>query len=491
MRRNLLIAILLALGGCQFDRSLGLDDSDGGMGDSGLPAWTEVVNTQGNKVDVLLMMDNSNSIEAMQNEFIQRIPVLSKIYSSLAASGSAADLHIGVVTSDYGAGATGAPGCQISPGGQQGKLQAIGAASPLTCKPPVGANFLHYNFADPMDNNLPGGQDFETTLGCMAAVGGSGCGYEHVLESVYAALHNNLPENQGFLRDDALLMVFFLTNEDDSSAPPDTDLFDKNKSAQYGYEDSYRSTRFGIVCGGAPGTAPPYDTSNGPLMGCRPAPNVNGMGPGKEYDVSRYINFFTQPIVAGGVKNDPNQVILIALDAPSDPFEVILSNPGTAGGTPYATCQQIFEQGNPPCVPVLQHSCQNMAQPVFFGDPAVRINAVVGAAPNHAISSVCDADYTNAIENFGNLTFRFMGAGCLPYAIADPSAPNCVVEDVTMNLDGSTTISPPLPACAHEYPCWRLETKPNCSSFPQSLGITVDRAGMGAPANTTTRFYCM
>ena len=43
--------------------------------------------------------------------------------------------------------------------------------------------------------------------------------------------HNNIAENAGFLRDDALLAVVFVTNEDDGSAPPDTDLFDRNKAA--------------------------------------------------------------------------------------------------------------------------------------------------------------------------------------------------------------------------------------------------------------------
>ena len=42
-----------------------------------------------------------------------------------------------LITSDYGAGATGAPGCQPSPGGQRGQLQAIGAegSNPAPARP--------------------------------------------------------------------------------------------------------------------------------------------------------------------------------------------------------------------------------------------------------------------------------------------------------------------------------------------------------------------
>src|SRR5262249_13119377 len=151
-----------------------------------------------------------------------------------------ADLHIGVVTSDYGAGATGAPGCTSSPGGDFGRLQARGKSAAQGCLKPLpdlntgGLNFVHYDFnpkADPApSNNPPPDQDLVHTFVCMASVGATGCGFEHQLESVYAALHNNLPENAGFLRPDALLAVLFVTDEDDSSAPPDTDMFDKNKT---------------------------------------------------------------------------------------------------------------------------------------------------------------------------------------------------------------------------------------------------------------------
>ena len=60
-----------------------------------------------------------------------------------------------------------------------------------------------------------------------------------------------------------MLAVVFVTNEDDGSAPPDSDVFDKNKAALYGYEDSYsRQTRFAVQCGGM---FPPYDDSAGPV----------------------------------------------------------------------------------------------------------------------------------------------------------------------------------------------------------------------------------
>ncbi len=65
----------------------------------------------------------------------------------------------------------------------------------------------------------------------MASVGALGCGFEHQLESVYAALNktnalsNGNGPNGDFLRADAVLAVVFVTNEDDASADPATRTF--------------------------------------------------------------------------------------------------------------------------------------------------------------------------------------------------------------------------------------------------------------------------
>src|SRR5579871_1450297 len=470
-----------------------------------------------NKVDVLFMVDNSNSMSAMSDELKSRFNEFFKVFQDLASKGTFADLQIGVVTSDYGAGSTGAPGCQPSPGGQQGKLQAVGQYAQAGCKAPMGANFIKYAFAANGNgpNNLPQGQDLVATFTCMASVGAMGCGFEHQLESVYAALHNNLPENAGFLRDDALLTVVFLTNEDDSSAPPDTDMFDKNKTAQYGFESSYRQTRFGVMCC-PPGVQmcdvtqkqlTPYGDSMGPLSGCQAATDP----PGLEYEISRYINFFTKPSMAGGVKVNPSDVILVAIDAPADPVQVILSNPGTPAGSAYVQCGQLNEASNPPCVPVLQHSCQNPQEPQFFGDPAVRLNTVVGAAVNHGVSSICDSDYTNALQNLANLIISDIGGGCIPSQLPDPTNPDCVVEDVTRNSDGTTSVSEipkcmvtipytepmgwtpqnDMPAPPGSYPCWTLDNNPNCGAqSPQGVGVAIHRNGQPAPPNTDASVAC-
>jgi hypothetical protein len=433
------------------------------------------------KVDLLFMVDNSNSMSAMQSQLVQRFPDLLKVFIDLASGDNYADLHIGVITSDYGAGATGAPGCQASPGGQLGHLQAIGAVAAQDCLAPIGVPYIEYKLDGA--NNLPSGQDLPTTFTCMASVGAMGCGFEHQLESVYAALTDGDGFNEGFLREDARLMVILITNEDDGSAPPDAMMFDKNQAALFGYEDSFRSTRFGILCDGK---APPYADSMGPFASCVPAP----FGMGLEYDISRYVGLFTLPADLGGVKANPDDLFVAAITAPPTPVQVILSNPGTAGGTPYFTCGQLNETSNPPCVPVVQHSCQNTAEPVFFGDPSVRLTSVVEQVKNHSLSSICDDDYSGAMQAFSFLLASKIG-GCLPWTL-DLAQPDCDVNDFVGTVDNSPTATP-VARCSDgsAMPCWEVQSRDWCTgASPQGAAMVVHRGGKPAPDGTTTRIAC-
>ena len=187
--RAILCALLGAIAGCDDFSSLSPPPPHTGGPGSG-SCTTQVSLSSGGAVDILFMVDNSSSMDAMSAELRARFATFLQPFEALAAKGISADLHIGVVTSDYGAGKVRAVGCDPTPGGQKGMLQAIGQAAPKNCLAPIGHNFISYDFASPAHANLPGGQDLATTFACMAAVGSNGCGYEMPLESVYAALPN-------------------------------------------------------------------------------------------------------------------------------------------------------------------------------------------------------------------------------------------------------------------------------------------------------------
>ena len=454
------------------------------------PALIQINANPKDKVDLLFMVDNSPSMDSMQSGLRAAFFEFFKPFGDLAARGKFVNFHIGVVTSDYGAGATGAPGCDPSPGGQRGLLQTLGRAAQSDCVPPVAARFIEYSTAPGGSTNVPVSQGLAATFTCMASVGAQGCGFEHQLESVFAALHNN-DENAGFLRPDAALAVAFLTNEDDASAPPTTDVFDKNQTNLYGYQDSYsRQTRFAVQCC-PPGAAackegqlefPPYGDSLGGLAGCRAAPNP----PGRQFAIDRYVDYFALPRARGGVKVNPLDVLLYAIDGPENPFQAILSNPGVPAGTPYNECAQLDEMSNPPCVPVLQHSCVG-ADPRFFGDPAVRLNTVVRSVAQHRIWSICDSDYLGAMRDLAGRVVGQLGGGCLPddaFAKVTPEAVDCQVTDVAGDVDGAIQT---IGRCeAGGTPCWRLAAREGCSG----LALTIDRNGAPAPTGSYVSAGC-
>jgi hypothetical protein len=409
-----------------------------------------------NKVDLLFMIDNSPSMAPKQNELVKRFPQLIKALDTFAMQGSPASYHIGVINSDLGAGPYTLNQGQCHPGGDGAKLQvtpAAGAQLPagVSCTNFAlagGVRYIDYNQLTGT-NNIMGEPDVASAFSCMAAVGEAGCGFEHQLEASYRALHDTIAENTGFLRSDAILAVVYVTDEDDCSAPANSDLFDPSTNGvnMYGTLHSFRCTQFGVQCNGQP--VPPMSISN--LTGCTSYDISNG---GKLTDLNTYINFFTKPAAQGGVKIDPNDVILVAIDAASDPVGVQITMP-------------CADQVNTPSCPILNHSCVAAAAPMtFFGDPAVRINQVVNAARHNNLTSICDTDYTAAMTALGQLIVSQIGAGCLNAPIANRTVngmqvPDCVVEDVTALPDGSTQTKE-IPSCAengHMIPCWEVIDK--------------------------------
>src|SRR5262249_6396522 len=161
----------------------------------------------------------------------------------------------------------------------------------------------------------------------------------------------------------------------------------------YGFEASYRGTRFGVMCNYmGMDQLMPYADSGGPLMGCHAAPNpmtITGgsgnssrpppAGHGKSMGIQPYVNFYKKPStgMGGGGRVDPSDVILAAIDGPSDPVQSVIGNPDTQdmnspGG--YSPCAAGAMVGSSQCQVLLGHSC--FASSMFYGDPAVRINSM-------------------------------------------------------------------------------------------------------------------
>ena len=169
------------------------------------------------------MIDNSNSMDEKQASLMQHF---QKFMDRLVDLTPPLDMHIGIVTSDLGAGQFTPPSCDRV-GGDKGVLQNTPIGTTCATAQLIDANdhFLTY-VPDPAGGDPT--TNFTGTIAdafsCYAALGVSGCGFEHQLASVRAAFdtafdpchpHTSCTAelNAGFLRPDAALAIVLLTDE--------------------------------------------------------------------------------------------------------------------------------------------------------------------------------------------------------------------------------------------------------------------------------------
>lgn len=160
------------------------------------------------KVDLLFVIDNSESMQTYQSNLVESFPGFIEGIQTRLSGGN--DYHIGVITSDaYGGNA---PQCS-----QLGALvtQTSGQyASNQTCAPFTGGGrFL-----------VQDEPDLQSAFSCIGQVGTSGNNAERPMDALVAALgsvHSGAGGcNEGFLRDDALLVVVLITDEEDDPGLP-------------------------------------------------------------------------------------------------------------------------------------------------------------------------------------------------------------------------------------------------------------------------------
>ena len=176
------------------------------------------------EVDILLVVDNSGSMQDEQDE-------LSVGFESFVEFFDLADVdyHIGVTTTD------------MSATGEQGTLVDN-----------AGPHVIHRDTDDPAEA-------FHDNV----QVGVVGWGFEKGLSAAAHALSEEMNEgdNEGFLRDDALLSVIFVSDEEDSSSHPVNDYI----NYFYGLKDSRERDVFNAsaLVGLDPETLEPANCSSG------------------------------------------------------------------------------------------------------------------------------------------------------------------------------------------------------------------------------------
>ncbi|MCB9620363.1 MAG: hypothetical protein H6724_13075 [Sandaracinus sp.] len=184
------------------------------------------------KVDVLFVVDNSNSMAEEQAALSREIP---RLVAALATGDADADgtqdfpaiasLRTGVVTSNMGTGNHIVPTCEAARFGDDGVLMSRGNTARSGCD-------ATYPRIQSYEASVDAAETYAHDVSCVANLGTGGCGFEQQLEAALKALTPSTSTttfvegtvghadgaNAGFLRDDAVLLVVMLTDEDDCSA---------------------------------------------------------------------------------------------------------------------------------------------------------------------------------------------------------------------------------------------------------------------------------
>ncbi|MEM7156569.1 MAG: hypothetical protein AAF799_27225 [Myxococcota bacterium] len=177
-------------------------------------------------IDFLFVIDNSGSMEDEQANLLASFPGFVQAMQGALAE-SAQSFRVMVVDTD-GIGTGCAPICDMF--GPMGYCSGISCAGEQCDVNVGGGNTV--NRSNGSDCGLPGGRryadtadtDITSAFNCMARVGTTGSGVELVADSLQTALSPDYLGaggcNAEFIRDDAVLVVTIITDEDDAGNDP-------------------------------------------------------------------------------------------------------------------------------------------------------------------------------------------------------------------------------------------------------------------------------
>lgn len=390
-------------------------------------------------IDILFVVDDSFSMDAEQRslalEFPKMIDVLQQIEGGLP------NVHIGVISTDLGAGPYPSDGCDDG-AGKNGALQASPRES--GCTPPMGS-FI----SDVEDENGNRMRNYTGSLGdtfsCIAKLGTQGCGFEQPLEAMRRALNGSNPGNAPFLRDDALLAVIFITDEDDCSAEL-TEMFAPSTDPEsfLGPKKSFRCFEFGVTCD----VADPREL--GDRTSCQPNENSQYM-----HGVQQYIEFLR------GVKKWENQIMVAGIIGKPEPIRVVLDDDNYRA---------------------LDYSCGSAGEDAQ-AVPPVRLKAFLDAFEQKTIHSICEPNLAPALTDIAEKMKDSLQSSCVLGRLhdTDPNTdgvqPDCVVSETRPDTGEEL-----LPVCSDltdpdqssELPCYTMLADAGaCPNTPSQISVVV------------------
>ena len=304
--------------------------------------------------------------------------------------------------------------------------------------------------------NLPDGIGTAEAFECFGPQGIGGCGFESTLESMRLALTraNKVDEpSYGFMRPGAILAIVFVTDEEDCSARKDPEyrevwaddgnkVFWSEENLEMG-PTSEVCWNAGVECDGGPGT----------YSECRPADKAIDGGPADPdesvlYGVQSYIDF-VQEIEAQ--KRD--------LDATAEVLVAVLA--GVPSGYATGSAEIVYSDGDDAVFLANMGIGAGCSSANGMAVPPVRLRSFAEAfalsdeVKDRNLYSVCEEDYSPALEQIADMIRDRLRPACMPKCVADLNPltdeldPECVLRETYRDESGkSHEVS--VPACAED-----------------------------------------
>ena len=365
-------------------------------------------------LDLLIVIDDSPSMLEEQDKLAEQVPRLVNLLltggeadpSAVGVFPAIESLHVGVITPDLGHSTE--PPHQFTPGvdfnptpacdanGKAGFMQVEGRVCDAQT-PPAGTLYLDRPPNADMSFDVQFVQDVECITGQA-----DGCGFEQQLESILAQSRN--PGNSGFSRDDALLAVILITDEDDCSTT-DPRLFDVEARPGNPYQGPFLDpptnavVKFNLRC---------WEHSKGDTVD-----ETKVLQP-----IRRYINEIA------ALKADPSQVVFAAITGIPEKGELDRENFNTDEDRYQAILDDadMMEDPNPAedadqnqqLTPACGSSAADFAVPARRIVETAKGLAEANTGVGTVVESICAADYAPALNAIVDRIAAALRQLCLP-----------------------------------------------------------------------------
>jgi hypothetical protein len=282
--------------------------------------------------------------------------------------------------------------------------------------------------------NIPDTTNTEEAFKCFGPQGINGCGFESQLESMYLALirAQNADEvgSYGFLRASAILAILFVTDEVDCSYNKDfSAIFEQDGNRVFwsdpaaAFPTSAVCWNAGVDCEGDPSNYDACNAVNKDLDGNSGVDDSQAV----LHPMSRYIGLLD------GLEKEKQE-----LNADQEVIVALIGGVSASDGLPYysdVTATDPMFQGSfgigPGCT---APNPNNPAEPVQ-AVPPVRLRDLVQEFTPGNMFSICQDDYSTAMEEIANRIKDQIQPACYTKCVKDTDAstdlvdPECTVEE--------------------------------------------------------------